>query len=96
MLMFAHRYESKLSRPVVGSIIIVFSLALIAAISTPLAFANNAAIVTKNGPVKGISIFGVEGYLGIPYAVPPVGNLRWMPPVPSGKFPGGVFQESVR
>jgi para-nitrobenzyl esterase len=63
-----------------------------AAFSAAPALADNPAIVTSNGPVKGVSIFGVEGYLGIPYALPPVGDLRWMPPVPSGRFPGGVFQ----
>ncbi len=63
-----------------------------AAFSAAPALANDPAIVTRNGPVKGVSIFGVQGYLGIPYAVPPVGDLRWKPPVPSGRFPGGVFQ----
>jgi para-nitrobenzyl esterase len=89
--MFAHSNDCKLSRLVARSIMAAFALALVGAISAPRALADNAAIVTSNGPVKGISIFGVQGYLGIPYAVPPVGDLRWMPPVPSGRFPGGVF-----
>jgi para-nitrobenzyl esterase len=89
--MFVHRNEVKLSRLIVRSIIVVLAVVLVGAISAPCALANNGAIATNNGPVKGISIFGVEGYLGIPYAVPPVGDLRWMPPVPFGRFPGGVF-----
>ena len=89
--MFAHCKEGKRSRLAVRSIIVVFALALAGAFSAAPALAHNPAIVTRNGPVKGTSIFGVEGYLGIPYAVPPVGDLRWMPPVPSGRFPGGVF-----
>src|SRR5271166_4868099 len=52
---------------------------------------TNAAIVTENGPVKGVEVFGIDGYLGIPYAAPPFGDLRWMPPQPPGKF-HGVFQ----
>ena len=34
------------------------------------------------GPVQGINNNGVYGYLGIPYAQPPVGALRWQPPQP--------------
>ena len=43
---------------------------------------DDRVIITTSGPVKGIIVDGVSGYLGIPYAAPPVGNLRWQPPVP--------------
>ncbi|MGZ6175143.1 MAG: carboxylesterase/lipase family protein [Candidatus Binataceae bacterium] len=49
------------------------------------------AIVTKSGPLKGIQTPTTNEYLGIPYAVPPVGNLRWTPPQPFGKW-HGVFR----
>jgi para-nitrobenzyl esterase len=49
------------------------------------------AIVNKSGPLKGIQTPTTNEYLGIPYAVPPVGNLRWTPPQPFGKW-HGVFQ----
>ncbi len=42
--------------------------------------AGNLKVQTKEGPVKGILVNGVAEFLGIPYAEPPVGNLRWMPP----------------
>ena len=49
------------------------------------------AIVIQNGPLKGIETPTMNEYLGIPYAVPPVGPLRWTPPQPYGRW-HGVFQ----
>src|SRR5689334_6144989 len=39
-------------------------------------------VVTKDGPVRGLFASGINAYLGIPYAAPPVGDLRWRPPAP--------------
>jgi para-nitrobenzyl esterase len=35
---------------------------------------------TTEGPVQGLVRNGVDEFLGIPYATPPVGDLRWQPP----------------
>ena len=46
------------------------------------------AIVTTSGPLKGIVNGNITEFLGIPYAAPPVGALRWMPPQSFGKWHG--------
>lgn len=37
-------------------------------------------IKTQNGPIKGKLAHNVKEFLGIPYAAPPTGSLRWKPP----------------
>ena len=46
------------------------------------------AIVTESGPLKGIINGNITEFLGIPYAAPPVGDLRWTPPQPFGRWHG--------
>lgn len=39
-----------------------------------------ATVQTTYGPVRGLVDDGMQKFLGIPYAAPPIGNLRWRPP----------------
>jgi para-nitrobenzyl esterase len=39
-----------------------------------------AAITTDSGELQGIEQSGVTAYLGVPFAAPPVGDLRWRAP----------------
>ena len=50
---------------------------------------------TKSGVIKGHTVLAPQGdvkvdeYLGIPFAAPPIGKLRYKDPEPYGEFPGG-------
>jgi para-nitrobenzyl esterase len=50
--------------------------------SAPPACSAGTLVHTKDGPVCGTTASGETSYLDIPYAAPPVGKLRWMPPQP--------------
>jgi len=51
---------------------------------------NDLQLKTENGTIEGIrdSITGVKMYLGIPFAKPPVGELRWIAPQPLDNWQG--------
>jgi para-nitrobenzyl esterase len=75
----------------------LFAIVLIwGAISTGPAFAQDVSqtgadgrhlsdstvVMTDKGPVRGIAAKNHREFLGVPYAAPPIGPLRWKPPVP--------------
>ena len=45
-------------------------------------FDQSLIVTTSLGPVQGALDLGVPSFRGIPYAAPPVGNLRWNAPLP--------------
>ncbi len=49
---------------------------------------NGALVEIKSGKLQGIYEDGLYVFKGIPYAAPPVGLLRWMPPQPVEPWSG--------
>jgi para-nitrobenzyl esterase len=47
-------------------------------------------VTTSDGAVRGAAVPGstVDAFLGLPYAAPPTGNLRWRPPQPPAQWRG--------
>ena len=60
-------------------------------LAAPLAYAANPLQVkTDKGKVEGVFTTDqkVRAFKGIPFAAPPVGELRWQPPQPAAKWSG--------
>jgi para-nitrobenzyl esterase len=49
---------------------------------------DKVVVSTDNGPVRGTVGTTTSTFLGIPYAQPPVGDLRWEPPKQQGRRAG--------
>ncbi len=63
---------------------------LLAICLTPAAFAQTAALQVKtaNGTLEGVAESGIRSFKGVPFAAPPVGDLRWREPQPARNWTG--------
>ncbi len=53
-----------------------------------MAIRGNLIVQTKSGELEGVFERGLYTFKGIPYAAPPVGELRWLPPQPLKSWQG--------
>lgn len=63
-------------------------VAYAAEVQAEIVASQNVLATTENGQVRGFTENGVSYYRGIPYAKPPVGDLRWQPPVKADSWEG--------
>jgi carboxylesterase type B len=49
---------------------------------------GDPVVRTENGALRGVRSDGVDGFLGVPYAAPPAGALRWRAPRPAASWRG--------
>ncbi|MGA7292721.1 MAG: carboxylesterase family protein [Terriglobales bacterium] len=81
------RPQHEISRSLTRSL---FLTALLLAISLPASAAAADRVQTANGGVEGLGRqpSGVRIFEGIPFAQPPIGDLRWKPPQPAKNWTG--------
>src|SRR5580704_5506196 len=59
------------------------------AVAPPASGGANPIVRIDDGVVRGTTAGTVDEFLGLPYAAPPTGNLRWRPPAPPAAW-GGI------
>ena len=78
------------SRAVEGDQALWCSLAALAVAmgSAPCVVADAPVVRVDTGELQGEADDGVDAFKGIPFAAPPVGDLRWRPPQPAAPWTG--------
>lgn len=68
---------------------VLFACAVVVAMSPPNVAAFADLVKTANGTIEGTTEpSGIRAFRGIPFAAPPVGDLRWKPPQPATNWTG--------
>jgi len=68
---------------------LIVGIFIVAVLSTaPFALSQIQNVKTTGGQLQGVVVDGVASFKGIPFAAPPVGDLRWKSPAPAKPWSG--------
>ena len=56
---------------------------------------SSCLVTTENGDVQGVDNGSSCAFLGIPFAAPPVGDLRWKPPQPAAAWAPATLNATI-
>jgi len=79
---------SRSSRPTALLVSVLMLTALLGTAQSGWAGTSGPYSRTDSGYVHGKTVSGVEQFLGVPFAAPPVGRLRWRPPAAVSSWTG--------
>ena len=66
------------------------------AVTQLLNFAGAQQATTESGTISGVTTSGTTVYKGVPFAAPPVGALRWRPPIQAAPWTGTRKADAFR
>jgi para-nitrobenzyl esterase len=72
------------------------ALAFACVFGTGATASDPALVRAPSGPLQGIANGDYRAFLGVPYAKPPVGELRWAPPQPLDPWPSLLDASALR
>jgi para-nitrobenzyl esterase len=67
---------------------LVAVLALACVVLARAGAASDPEVRIADGTIRGVAGWATQAFLGIPFAAPPLGALRWMPPAPVAPWSG--------